>query len=90
MFSRLFPRHKLSASLSGRRRRPCREAVRRGRRQLAVESLEDRQVLAAVVIVESGGTTDVEEGGPTDTYDIQLDTVPAGNIEITVTACIPS
>jgi predicted extracellular nuclease len=40
-----------------------------------------------VTITESGGSTDVSETGPsTDTYEIALDTTPAGNVEITVTA----
>ena len=39
-----------------------------------------------VNVAESGGSTDVSEAGATDTYDIALQTTPAGAVEITVNA----
>jgi hypothetical protein len=39
----------------------------------------------AVVIVESGGSTDVAEGGATDTYTLVLDSPPAADVTITTT-----
>jgi Ca2+-binding RTX toxin-like protein len=39
-----------------------------------------------VTITQSVGSTDVTEGGNTDTYTVQLNTLPASNIQITVTA----
>ncbi|CAM2069373.1 DUF4251 domain-containing protein [Sulfidibacter corallicola] len=41
---------------------------------------------AAVAVVQSGGTTDIAEGGATDTYTLALATVPSGAVQITVTA----
>ena len=40
----------------------------------------------AGVTITPSGTTDLAEGGSTDTYDITLETVPTGTVEITVTA----
>ncbi|HPM84462.1 MAG TPA: Calx-beta domain-containing protein, partial [Candidatus Anammoximicrobium sp.] len=42
--------------------------------------------VAGVTITESGDSTSVSEAGLTDTYTIALATVPAGAVEITVTA----
>ena len=39
-----------------------------------------------VTISESTGSTDVTEGGATDTYEVVLRSVPAGPVEITVSA----
>ncbi|WP_254175027.1 beta strand repeat-containing protein [Planktothrix pseudagardhii] len=39
-----------------------------------------------VTIIQSGGSTDVTEGGATDTYTIQLDTAPLGDVTVTVTS----
>lgn len=78
MFRPLFP---------GARHRSQRQSLRRRfRRRLGLEPLELRRVLAAVVVVESGGSTDLIEGGLTDDYTLSLDMVPAGNVELTVTA----
>ncbi|MGH7145389.1 MAG: hypothetical protein ACREJ2_14865 [Planctomycetota bacterium] len=41
--------------------------------------------IAAVVVVESGGSTDVTEGGATDTYTVQLATQPTADVVVTVT-----
>ena len=38
----------------------------------------------SVTVTETGGSTDVEEGGPTDTYDVVLDLEPSGTVTITV------
>ncbi|NER35145.1 MAG: DUF4347 domain-containing protein [Oscillatoria sp. SIO1A7] len=37
-----------------------------------------------VTIAQTGGTTLATEGGDTDVYSIQLNTLPAGNVEITL------
>ncbi len=39
-----------------------------------------------VTITESGGSTDVTEGGATDTYDVELSATPDGSVTVTVTA----
>ncbi len=39
-----------------------------------------------VTITETSGSTDVAEGGTTDTYNISLSTIPIGSVEVTVTA----
>ncbi|NIM52171.1 MAG: hypothetical protein GTO22_23495, partial [Gemmatimonadales bacterium] len=39
-----------------------------------------------MTVTESGGSTNVTEGGATDGYDIALTTTPAGTVSITVTA----
>ncbi|HAN74500.1 MAG TPA: hypothetical protein DCQ63_09615, partial [Planktothrix sp. UBA8402] len=39
-----------------------------------------------VTITQSGGSTAVTEGGATDTYTIQLDTAPVGDVTVTVTS----
>lgn len=41
--------------------------------------------LPSVVIVESGGSTAVSEGGATDTYTLQLSEAPASNVVVTIT-----
>ncbi len=38
-----------------------------------------------VTITESGGTTDVAEGGVGDSYTVVLDSVPTANVDVTVT-----
>ena len=40
---------------------------------------------AGVTLVASGGSTDVTEGGLTDTYTVVLDTIPAADVTVTVT-----
>ncbi|NIO10167.1 MAG: hypothetical protein GTO40_20050, partial [Deltaproteobacteria bacterium] len=40
--------------------------------------------VANVTIIESGGSTDVTEGGATDSYDLVLDTQPTADVDITV------
>ncbi|MEG3887172.1 Calx-beta domain-containing protein, partial [Microcoleus sp. herbarium19] len=39
-----------------------------------------------VTITQSGGSTEVTEGGNTDTYTVQLNTLPTSNVQVTVTA----
>ncbi len=39
-----------------------------------------------VTVTQSGGSTEVTEGGNTDTYTVQLNTLPTSNVQITVTA----
>jgi hypothetical protein len=41
---------------------------------------------AVVIITESDGSTDVTEGGATDTYQIALGRNPTGNVDVTATA----
>jgi len=41
-------------------------------------------VVSAVTVTESGGSTDVTEGGPTDTYTVVLTTQPTATVTITV------
>ena len=41
---------------------------------------------ASVTITETGGSTDITEGGATDTYDVVLDKQPAATTTITITA----
>ena len=38
-----------------------------------------------ITVTESGGSTDVAEGGATDTFDVVLDTLPTANVTITIT-----
>ncbi|MEM6400427.1 MAG: ExeM/NucH family extracellular endonuclease [Cyanobacteria bacterium P01_D01_bin.116] len=40
---------------------------------------------AGVTITESSGSTDVTEGGATDTYDVVLDTQPTDTVTVTIT-----
>ena len=40
---------------------------------------------AGVVVTESGGSTDIAEGGATDTYSIVLDSEPTADVTVTVT-----
>ncbi len=40
--------------------------------------------LAGVSIVQTGGSTDVTEGGNSDTYTVVLDSVPTANVTVTV------
>lgn len=45
---------------------------------------ENRECPSGVIIViESGGSTDVVEGGATDTYTVQLGTAPGANVVVT-------
>ena len=39
---------------------------------------------ASVTVTESGGSTDITEGGATETYDVVLDLEPSGTVTITV------
>jgi Ca2+-binding RTX toxin-like protein len=39
-----------------------------------------------VTVTQSAGSTEVTEGGSTDTYTLQLNTLPTSNVDITVTA----
>ncbi|MEG4110181.1 Calx-beta domain-containing protein, partial [Microcoleus sp. S13_C5] len=39
-----------------------------------------------VTVTQSAGSTEVTEGGITDTYTLQLNTLPTSNVDITVTA----
>ncbi|MBD1939041.1 putative Ig domain-containing protein [Microcoleus sp. FACHB-68] len=41
---------------------------------------------AGITITQSGGITSVAEGGVSDSYQIALNTIPTGSVEITVTA----
>lgn len=45
--------------------------------------------LAGVMVIESGYSTDVSEDGATDTYSLALNTRPAGNIVIRISAASP-
>ena len=47
-------------------------------------SVTDNDVPPSVIVTESGGSTDVTEGGATDTYKVVLDTQPTGNVTITI------
>ncbi|MEO1432458.1 MAG: ExeM/NucH family extracellular endonuclease, partial [Cyanobacteria bacterium J06633_8] len=38
-----------------------------------------------VTITESGGSTDIAEGGATDTYDVVLNTAPAADVTVNIT-----
>ena len=40
---------------------------------------------AGVTITESGGTTDVTEGGAPDSYTVVLDSPPTANVDVTIT-----
>jgi len=40
--------------------------------------------VASVTLVESDGSTDVEEGGATDSYTLVLDAQPSGNVTVTI------
>ncbi|MCU0463285.1 MAG: hypothetical protein MUF38_01815 [Anaerolineae bacterium] len=42
--------------------------------------------LATIVVVESGGSTTVTEGGMTDNYEVSLNTLPTGTVTVTITA----
>ncbi len=42
--------------------------------------------IAGVTITQTGGNTQLTEGGITDTYSIALNTLPTGNVQITATA----
>ena len=42
--------------------------------------------VASVTVTETGGSTDVTEGGTTDTYDVVLDLEPSGTVSITISS----
>ncbi|WP_231516861.1 Calx-beta domain-containing protein, partial [Planktothrix paucivesiculata] len=42
--------------------------------------------IPGVTITQSGGSTNLTEAGKTDTYEIQLNTQPLGNVEVTLTS----
>ena len=50
-----------------------------------VANVTDNDAPPGVTVTESGGSTDVTEGGATDTYDVVLDAVPTGDVTITLT-----
>ena len=51
-----------------------------------VANITDNDAPPGVTITESGGSTDVVEGGATDTYDIVLDAAPTGTVTITISS----
>ncbi len=50
-----------------------------------VANVTDNDAPAGVTIAESGGSTDVTEGGSNDSYDVVLDAAPSGTVTVTVT-----
>jgi len=42
--------------------------------------------IPGVTVIQTGGNTELTEGSITDTYTIQLNTLPTGNVQITATA----
>jgi hypothetical protein len=50
-----------------------------------VANIIDNDTPAGVTISESGGTTDVTEGGAADSYSVVLDSLPTSNVDVTVT-----
>ncbi|HIK11274.1 MAG TPA: DUF4347 domain-containing protein [Oscillatoriaceae cyanobacterium M33_DOE_052] len=42
--------------------------------------------IPGVTVIQSSGNTELTEGGITDSYTIQLNTLPTGNVQITATA----
>jgi predicted extracellular nuclease len=53
---------------------------------LAIDDLQvSTSPLPGVTIVQSGGSTNIAEGGTTDTYDLVLNTQPTATVTITVT-----
>ncbi len=42
-------------------------------------------LVPGLTVTESGGSTDVAEGGATDTFDVVLDTAPAKDVTVTLT-----
>jgi putative cell wall-binding protein len=46
---------------------------------------DDEPCTAGVTVTESGGSTNVQEGGPTDTYSVVLNFAPSSNVTITPT-----
>ncbi len=48
--------------------------------------IDDESLIPGVTVTQSGGTTLLSEAGVTDTYDLSLVTVPAGAVQVTVTA----
>ena len=49
-----------------------------------VANVTDDEAGPSVTITESAGSTDVTEGGATDTYDVVLDPQPSGTVTITI------
>ena len=49
-----------------------------------VANITDNDV-GGVIVTESAGSTDVTEGGATDTYDVVLDSAPSGTVTISIT-----
>ena len=49
-----------------------------------VANITDNDV-GGVIVTETAGSTDVAEGGATDTYDVVLDSAPSGTVTITIT-----
>ena len=45
---------------------------------------------AGVTVTESGGTTDITEGGATDTYTIVLNTEPTDNVAVSISSDVDS
>jgi hypothetical protein len=50
-----------------------------------VANVTDNDFPPGVTIVESGGSTDIAEGGATDTYTVVLDSAPSANVVINLT-----
>jgi len=55
-----------------------------GAPQLEITATPDAAV-DALVLTESGGSTDVEEGGATDTIDVALNSIPGSNVDVILT-----
>jgi Ca2+-binding RTX toxin-like protein len=73
----------LSSFFSSQRfARLSKRRPRRGQRQLFLEPLEGRSLLAAILVEQSGGTTLVNESGTTDTLLVKLDTAPAAGTQV--------
>ena len=53
-------------------------------RDWAISAAALRPATASVTVTESAGSSDVTEGGATDTYDVVLDAAPSGTVTITI------
>ncbi|MDH3717629.1 MAG: Ig-like domain-containing protein, partial [Planctomycetota bacterium] len=59
---------------------------RQGTTAVTINALEVAELGPRVAVSQSNGSTDLVEGAVTDTYDIRLNTLPAGDVQVTVSA----
>ena len=78
------------ALLRGRRRRSERQRRALERKNSVAEFLEDRALLSSIAIMETDGSTAVNEFGSTDTFDVVLSGQPTSDVVVNISSANPS